>query len=284
MAEENKNTEDSKKVESKSTKGQYRCFLGCIYNVGHSNVLVAENIFTHNPILIESGTSFRPFNVVKEVVKASNVSIPGHFNEPMKASSKDGYDLGCFFSWTSTIVDPIKYVYATESPSKVLKALLLQGLKSYVKERNYETLSAKNFDINAKGAAEHLKNEFIAFENKYGIRISDIRLTDIIPPKELEEAYRQKAAQRSENERRLLEAKNRLEISEVNKEIAANEGIGKANALNEIKKSGLTPQEAAGYDAETRYADKVQSVYRFSGNTGANVSVIPQMEDKIKTK
>lgn len=292
MAENKENVENVKK--SKKVDGRYRCFLGSIYNVQNSKVLVAENIISRKPALIEMGTSFKPFYVVKAVVNASNVATPGSFAEPLKASSKEGFDVGCFFSWTSTIVDPIKYVYSSDNVGKIFDALLLQGLKNYIKERDYVTLSKKNFDINAKGAAEVLKKDLEDFEQKYGIRINEIRLTDIIPPREYEEASRQREAQRAENERRLLETKNenerreleaqsKLKVSQLYEQIATHEGVAKANSLREIQKSNLTPQEAANYDIESRYADKTQTVIRNSGNNGFTFSVNPT-DDKTKTR
>lgn len=267
------------KKESKKEKGSYRVYLGAIFNVDNSKVLVAENVFTRKPVIIKTGTSIKPFYTVKKVVDAANVSSPGNFTEPLKASSKDGYDLGCLFSWTSTIVDPIKFTYASANPEQVFNSILLQGLKSYVKERDYETLSKEAFDINAVGAAQNLRNDLIVFEAKYGIRINEIRITDIIPPKELEEAYRQKAAQKSENERRELEAQSKLKVAKINKEIAKSDGQGKASSLKEIQKSGLSPMEAASYDVETRYAEKANTVNRWGGN-----NIIMPLDEKGKTR
>ena len=61
--EKNENVKKSKKVD-----GRYRCFLGSIYNVQNSKVLVAENVISRKPVIIKMGTSFKPFYVVKAVV------------------------------------------------------------------------------------------------------------------------------------------------------------------------------------------------------------------------
>lgn len=267
------------KKESKKEKGSYRVYLGSIFNVDNSKVLVAENVISRKAIIIKTGTSFKPFYTVKKIVDASNVSSPGNFTEPLKASSKDGYDLGCLFSWTSTIVDPIKFTYASGKPEEVFNAILLQGLKAYIKERDYEELSRDSFDINAVGAAEHLKQELLKFETDYGIRINEIRLTDIIPPKELEEAYRKKAAQKSENERRELEAQSRLKVAKLEERIAKYEGRRDAAKLNEIQKTGLSPMEAASYDVEKSYTEKASTVNRWGGN-----NIIMPLDEKGKTK
>ena len=66
--EKNENVKKSKKVD-----GRYRCFLGSIYNVQNSKVLVAENVISRKPVIIKMGTSFKPFYVVKAVVNASTL-------------------------------------------------------------------------------------------------------------------------------------------------------------------------------------------------------------------
>lgn len=267
--------DEKQENKDKTVPKAYKRYLGMVYNVKKSFVVVAENIYTHKAVALKPGLSVLPFNTVKRVVKESNVATPGGFEKPLMARSKEGYDLGCLFSWVANIVDPIKFVYASENPGQIFDSIIMQGLKSYVNERNYEDLSQHFFDINASGAAQNLKKELKDFEDKYGIRISEIRLNDIIPPKELEEAYRAKAAQQSENEKRLSEAKTRAEEAKLEKQRLAELGKGQAMALKALQKANLTSQEAAQYDVEKSYADKTQTVYRFSGNTGEHISIVP---------
>lgn len=256
-------------MASKDKNKKYRSFAGSIFNVNKNTVLVLENRFTHKVITLESGMRvIPPFYAVKEIVNAAGVRMQGSAKE-FKCSTRENYDISCDFSWELSIVDPIKYVYSSAgsgTPSEVLISTLKSCFTAYIKENTYNTLSQKGFDASSPSPAIiRLRTELANFETTYGVRVhlDSIKITDLIPAKEIEEANRQKAAQKAENAKIRSVAKAEAEAFKIQ--------------LQALVDAGFSKDEAVSIMIAKTKAEKVQTINEYNIDPSVAPGTFPKI-------
>lgn len=252
------NNVDGKK-RAKSVEGKYKVYLGFIYKVNAKYRVIAENRITSSVQVIEPGIHLRPFLTPKQVVNNKSVAGIGSF-EKFECRCKDGNEVYVDLSWNAYILDPKKLYQCSENPQKELESILKQGIKTFVNNKDYKELSGFSFNLSVSSTAEPevaaLKKALKAFEQRTGVRITNITMPDVRLTETQKKANEEKSKAKAVVEARVETAKGEVEVAGLEADAARLRAMGEGDALYErLVRSGMSPEQIKEIVIANMYAN-----------------------------
>ena len=183
------------------------------WSIERGNQLIKLSKFTGEARVKGPGLHFcmPVFTVGKEV----NVTDRNNHFVDIRCKSKDDYEVFLDIDLVTCFTDVLKAEFASSNPGEILNSTLEGMFRKFASTKDYAELSEMKFDINAPENS-WMKGILDDFENNYGLKISKVIFKKVRLPKELEDDFQKKIIQQKENERRLAEAKNTVEVAKYN--------------------------------------------------------------------
>lgn len=264
--EKNENVKKSKKVD-----GRYQPFARMFYNPNKTTAVIVEHAFKHQRTVIDGKDGFSIHSPLYKVVESYNTAPQnGGTNGFVNFKTKEGFDVGCNFTWVTTLVNP-NAPKLLDTDKKTVQTILVNilgaDLQAYVAEQTYEEMSKSHFNMNTSSAGRKLKKDLAQFEADYGIRVENINYGDLRPPKEFNEA--------------------RLEIANKKAQVEKSKSEGQALAakLQQLVDLGMTLEQAQKFIVDITRSEKTSTIYQIDGTNGIGVNLpITDSSTNLKTK
>ncbi len=257
----------------------YKGFKFKLFRVVPENVAVIRKGWITGRITVKgSGLRFFPWFDTKLISVASkNIDFP-----PEEFKTKDGIMVKIDIAATIKVVDPYKFETKGLNPLQELAVVTKSVIRNFV-----ESLDAKDLtkDINNLDNI-YQDRRFIKFEQKYGVRITDIQFENIELPDSLKADYEKTLMQENENKRRIAEAEANKKIADLEAEKIKIKGAAEAQARAQLQnipleqlfslleKSGMTNEQINSFINGYIYANSPNGkVVNIVGNNTNNSSM-----------
>lgn len=216
-------------------------FYTKIYRVIPKNcVLLVRSKFSGQNVEIRKGgwTIVAPWKEAKLVSLAEKtIDYP-----KMEFDDLEGQSIFIDYAITVRIVNPIKYEYAHQNIDEALKIMISSAVRVLVKKAEFEEMAGRDFSINQGETNTNIKNDdfsrklqamaqqFLTFEQKYGLKIVSFESKDIQQSPELQKVYDERIRRRKEGEAKQEEAKKQQEVARIDAETRKIKALADADA------------------------------------------------------
>lgn len=204
--------------------------------------LICRNILTGN-VYVKKGIYF----TFPGLIQSKKVSLAENTIDYSKEKYKtiDDIEVTVDLAIAFSVSDPIKYEFNNNDPMQELRIKTQHLLRQYVASRTVDEMVKGNHPLSLFDS----NKEYIDFEQRFGIHISDVYFKTVELPQSMKDDYEKQKVQERENARLLAEAQTKKAVA-----------ILEAEARYESAQKDAETNKILGTAANVVQADEIKKI------------------------